>query len=154
MLKKNQLILPTKLNQMKKLFLAIVSILVISASSYAADVPKAVADAFAKKFPAATNIKWGKENAKEYEAEFKLNGKSVSANFLTNGSWIETESEINTAELPAAVTSAVKLKYADAVMLKIFKIETAKGKITYETEFKTGNKKKELIFNAEGDLIK
>ena len=91
---------------MKKLFLAITTMFAISASGYAIDVPKAVADAFAKKFPAATNIKWGKENAKEYEAAFKLNGKSVSANFLTDGSWVETESEINTAELPAAVTTA------------------------------------------------
>ena len=130
------------------------SILGILSSTFAIDVPKAIADAFAKKFPAATNVKWAKENAKEYEAEFKLNGKSISANFLNDGSWVETESEISTAELPAAVANAVKLKYADAVILKIFKIETAIGKVTYETEFKTGNKKKELVFNAEGNVIK
>ena len=130
------------------------STLGILSSTFAIDVPKAIADAFAKKFPAATNVKWAKENAKEYEAEFKLNGKSISANFLNDGSWVETESEISTAELPAAVANAVKLKYADAVILKIFKIETAIGKVTYETEFKTGNKKKELVFNAEGNVIK
>jgi Putative beta-lactamase-inhibitor-like, PepSY-like len=139
---------------MKKLFLVMLSMLGIFGSIFANDVPKAVADAFAKKFPAATNIKWAKENAKEYEAEFKLNGKSISANFLTDGSWVETESAINASELPAPVTAVVKSQYPDAVILKIFKIETATGKITYETEFKTGNKKKELIFNAEGNVVK
>jgi hypothetical protein len=139
---------------MKKLLLATVCMLAISISTFAVDVPKAVAEAFAKKFPAATNIKWAKENAKEYEAEFKLNGKSISANFLTNGSWVETESEINAAELPAAITTAVKTKYVNAVILKIFKIETATGKVKYETEFKTGNKKKEMIFDAEGNILK
>ncbi len=98
------------------------STLGILSSTFAIDVPKAIADAFAKKFPAATNVKWAKENAKEYEAEFKLKGKSISANFLNDGSWVETESEISAAELPAAVANAVKLKYADAVILKIFKI--------------------------------
>ena len=92
-----------------------VSMFTITISVFAIDVPKAIADAFAKKFPAATNIKWAKENAKEYEAGFKLNGKSISANFLTDGSWVETESEINAAELPALVTSAVQIKNAGAV---------------------------------------
>jgi uncharacterized membrane protein YkoI len=139
---------------MKKMTLTVLGIIVFAASSYAVDVPKAVADAFAKKFPAATSIKWGKENAKEYEAEFKLNGKSISANFLTDGSWVETESEISSSELPAAVTTAVQTKNAGAVISKIFKIEKAKGNTTYEVEIKTGGKKKDLIFNADGNLVK
>ena len=41
--------------------------------------------------PAATDVKWGKESAKEYEAEFRLNGNNVSANFGSDGAWVETE---------------------------------------------------------------
>jgi uncharacterized membrane protein YkoI len=107
-----------------------------------------------KKVPGATNIKWGKENAKEYEAEFKLGGKSASANFLTDGSWVETEMEINNTELPAAVAAAVQKKHPGAVLIKVYKIETAKGAITYEAEIKTGNKKQELILNADGSVVK
>ena len=139
---------------MKKYFLLMIGILAISLSTFAIDIPKAVADAFTKFFPAATNIKWIKENAKEYEAEFKLNGKSVSANFLTDGSWVETEAEINIAELPAAVVAAVKTKHPGAAILKAFKIETAKGRVTYETEIKTKNKKTEIILNADGTVVK
>ena len=128
--------------------------LVISLSTFAVDVPKVVADAFAKKFPSATNIKWGKENAKEYEAEFKINGKSMSANFLSDASWVETEAEIATSEIPAAVKSVVEKKYPGAVISKVFKIDNVKGEVTYEAEIKTGNKKKEVNLKVDGTILK
>src|SRR5258705_13059424 len=86
----------------------------LSANCQSKKVPAAVKSAFAAKFPGATNVKWGKENAKEYEAEFKLNNNSISANFAMDGSWVETESVIPVADLPAAVTSAIHKKYPGA----------------------------------------
>lgn len=139
---------------MKKYFLLVVVIFTITLSGFAIDVPKPVADAFAKKFPGATDIKWEKENAKEYEAEFKLNGKSASANFQTDGSWVETEMEINASELPEAVSNTLKAKYPGASLLKAYKIETAKSVTTYEVEIKVGNKKQELTMNADGKIVK
>ena len=44
---------------MKKYILLLVTLFAVNISVFAVDVPKAVADAFAKKFPAATSIKWG-----------------------------------------------------------------------------------------------
>ena len=117
-------------------------------------VPDAVTKAFNTKFPGAASVKWGKENAKEYEAEFKLNGRSASANFLVDGSLVETEMEIANTELPAAVVSAVQTKYPGAVLIKSYKLETAKGVITYEAEIKNGTKKKELIMHADGSIVK
>lgn len=116
-------------------------------------VPPAVKSAFAKKFAGAT-AKWGKENAKEYEAEFTWNNKSASANFLTDGTWVETEAEINAADIPAAVKSAIEKKYPNASITKVFKIENSKGEQTYEAEIKTGNKKKEMILKADGAIMK
>lgn len=139
---------------MKKYFLLVVTLLTITLSGFAINVPKAVSDAFAKKFPGATNIKWGKENAKEYEAEFTLNGKSASANFLTDGSWVETEMEISISEAPAPVTAAVQKKHPGASILKVYKIDNSKGELTYEAEIKTGNKKQEMILKADGTIIK
>lgn len=119
----------------------------------ASKVPASVKTAFVKRFPGAI-AEWGKENAKEYEAEFKFNGKAASANFLTDGSWVETEMEINMSELPAAVTAAVKTKHPGATISKVYKIDNAKGELTYETEIKTGNKKQEMILKADGTIIK
>jgi hypothetical protein len=139
---------------MKKYFLLVVTMLAITLSGFAINVPKAVSDAFAKKFPGATNVKWGKENAKEYEAEFTLNGRSVSANFLADGSWVETETEISIAELPAAVTSAVQTKHPGAAIIKAEKNEAAKGGLTYEIKINAGNKKQELVIKADGTIVK
>jgi Putative beta-lactamase-inhibitor-like, PepSY-like len=139
---------------MKKFFLTIIVFVAIGVSAFTINIPKAITDAFAKQFPGATNIKWGKENAKEYEAEFTLNNKSVSANFLADGSWVETESEISGSEIPGAVTSAVSKKYPGATLLKTYKIETAKGITTYEAEVKNGSKKSELIIDENGKIIK
>ena len=139
---------------MKQYFLLLIAIFSISVYAFAIDVPKAVTDAFAKKFPAATNIKWGKENAKEYEADFKLNGKSASANFLTDGSWVETEMQIDISEAPTPVTAAVQQKYAGASIIKVYKIDNNKGIVTYEAEIKTGNKKSEMVLKADGTVIK
>lgn len=119
----------------------------------AAKVPSAVRTAFAIKFP-SVKATWGKENSKEFEAEFKMNGKSASANFLTDGSWVETEIEINNAELPQPAADALKTKYPGATVLKVYKIDNARGETTYEAEIKTGNKKKELILKADGTIIK
>lgn len=139
---------------MKRYFLLVVSVLAISMLAFAIDVPKAVTDAFAKKFPGATNVKWDKENKREYEAEFTLNGKSGSANFLTDGSWVETEMEIKVSDLPVAAATSVKTKYPEATIIKVYKIDNAKTGLTYETEIKTGNKKKEMILKEDGTIAK
>mgnify|MGYP003627220840 CR=1 FL=1 len=47
--------------------------------------PQKVEEAFAKKFPTAKKVKWEKENATEWEAEFKMNKVEYSANFLEDG---------------------------------------------------------------------
>ena len=143
---------------MKKLLMlsSLAAIITFSACAQGLDaskVPASVKTAFAKKFPGVT-AEWGKENSKEYEAEFKMNGKSASANFLTDGSWVETEMEINNAELPQPAANAVKTKYPAASILKVYKIDNAKGEVTYEAEIKTGSKKKELVLKADGTIIK
>ena len=92
---------------MKKIFLIAGCLLAIASTgcSRKINVPAAVTNAFNNKFPGATEVKWEKENAKEYEAEFTLNGDNVSANFGADGTWVETETVIKVADLPAAVVA-------------------------------------------------
>ena len=120
----------------------------------ASKVPAAVKTAFAQKFAGATAVGWGKENAKEYEAGFTFNGKSASANFLTDGSWVETEMEISVSEAPAPVTAAIQKKHLGTTIVKLYKIDNNKGELTYEAEIKTGNKKQEMVLKADGTIIK
>ncbi len=118
------------------------------------DLPNPVKTAFNTKFPGASGIKWGKENAKEYEAEFKLNNTSASANFGLDGSWVETETVIPLADLPAAVSTSVTKKYPGAIITMVEKLEMPGDKLLYETTFKVNGKKKSLELYPDGSLAK
>jgi len=141
---------------MKKIFSWLLLYTCMAAATHAQGikVPATVTNAFAAKFPGAKDVKWGKESAKEYEAEFKISNTPVSANFNTDGSWTETETTIKTSELPAAVASAVQAKYPGNVISLAEKIEKPGNKTFYELNIKVNGKKKELELDAEGKFIK
>ena len=140
---------------MKKLVLAFIGVSVITITfAQKINVPAEVSKAFAAKFPNATEVKWGKENAKEYEAEFKINNVPVSANFGTDGSWKETETTIKASELPAEVTKSVNTKYPGAEYSVCERIEKPGNKLMYEVNIKVKGKKKELEFNPDGSIAK
>ena len=124
----------------------------ITSCAQKVNVPEKVSKAFAAKFPGATDVKWGKENSKEYEAEFKLNSTAISANFGVEGDWKETETTIKSADLPAAVTSAINTKYPGAVITLAEKVEKP-DKTYYETMIKVNNKKKEIEVTPDGKFI-
>ncbi|HEY6064190.1 MAG TPA: PepSY-like domain-containing protein [Chitinophagaceae bacterium] len=137
---------------MKNIFIVLTAAITISlsASCQGLKVPEAVKNAFAARFPAATNVSWGKENAKEYEAEFKLNNNSVSANFGLDGSWVETESVIPVSELPAAVKTAVSTKYPGGSITLAEKTEQPGNKVLFEVAVKVNGKKKSMELNPDG----
>lgn len=122
----------------------------VSANCQSIKVPDVVKTAFSTKYPTATNVKWGKENAKEYEAEFNLINNAVSANFGLDGSWVETESVIPVAELPAAVKAAVKAKYPGAAITLAEKTEQPGNKILYEVSVKVNGKVKSMELKPDG----
>ena len=141
---------------MKNNFIVLIAVIAISlsASCQPVTVPAAVKIAFNNKYPNATNVKWGKENAKEYEAEFKVNNTGVSANFKTDGSWVETETVILVADLPAAVSAAVTAKNPGAVITMAEKLEMPGDKLLYEVAFKVNGRKKSMELNPDGSLAK
>lgn len=141
---------------MKKIFSWVLLYICISATACAQkiNVPPAVTKTFNSKFVGAKDIKWGKESAKEYEAEFKLNGTNVSANFGMDGSWVETETVIKIADLPAPVTAAVTRKYPGSTITMAEKLEMPGGKVLYEATFKVKGKKKSIELNPDGSIAK
>ena len=141
---------------MKKIFLIAGCLLAIASAgcSQKINVPAAVTNAFNNKYPGATEVKWEKENAKEYEAEFKLNGNSVSANFRADGAWVETETVMKISDLPAAVVATIGKNYRGAVITTAEKLEEPGDKLLYETVIKVKGKKKTLEVKADGSLVK
>ncbi|WP_293304465.1 PepSY-like domain-containing protein [Pedobacter sp. UBA5917] len=109
-----------------------------------AKVPAPVIAAFAKNH-AGTKVKWEMEK-QDYEAGFTLNGKETSEVYSAKGMLLETETEIKSTELPAAVLGKLKgAKIAEAA-----KITKADGTIYYEAEVKG----KDLLFDANGNPVK
>jgi hypothetical protein len=115
--------------------------------------PDAVKKEFAKKYPAAQSVKWDSEEANEWEAEFKNDGKEMSAAFDNKGAWLETETGISSKELPAAVTTTLTKEFAGYKTGEISIIETPVMK-GFELALKKAETSVEVVFDNTGKVIK
>ena len=122
-------------------------------SIFGQKAPEAVTKAFAAKFPNVTKVGFDKEGNGEYEAEFKVNGVKMSANFKATGEWVETETEIPTAQLPEKVAAAIKTAHPKSKIVGAAKIETTNG-MRYEADLKRGGRKAEVLYDENGKFIK
>ncbi|HEY6063753.1 MAG TPA: PepSY-like domain-containing protein [Chitinophagaceae bacterium] len=138
---------------MKKIAFMFMAVAVFCSCAFAITPPKAVKDAFDKKFSTATKISWGKEAAKEWEAEFTFEGSKISANFYEDGTWLETEREIKAVSLPIAVAAAIKKNYQGWTITEADKTETAKHGTIYEADLKKGKAKKAAAYKEDGTPV-
>ncbi len=98
---------------MHKSLVILLMLFSVSAPLFAGTTPPAeVVKAFQLKFPDATHVRWEKENATEYEANFTWNGADASANFKADGTWLETETGMTYNALPEAVRKAFEKEHA------------------------------------------
>ena len=118
------------------------------------NIPTKVKSEFAKKYPAATNVKWEKENKTTNEAIFKLNKESVSANFTSDGKWLETEEEINASQLPKAVQNVLNKKYPKANYTELAKVETPENGSYLDIDLTYHKKKFVIQMKPTGEIIK
>ncbi|WP_028283546.1 PepSY-like domain-containing protein [Olleya marilimosa] len=115
--------------------------------------PQKVKEAFAKKFPTAKKVKWEKENATEWEAEFKMNKVEYSANFLEDGTWKETEHEIEEKDIPQNVKTVLATKFPGYEMEEVEISETKDGMV-YEFEIEKGESNMEVVIDTNGKIVK
>ena len=116
--------------------------------------PATVQAAFKAKFPTVQKAKWDMEDENEWEAEFKMNGKEMSANFKNDGTWLETETEIETAALPQAIKDAIATQFDGYKMEEASLVETPEMAAAYEVELEKGETTIEALFSSDGSLIK
>ncbi|MDP4271730.1 MAG: PepSY-like domain-containing protein [Bacteroidota bacterium] len=117
------------------------------------NVPETVKKSFAAAFPKVVKVKWSIEKPGEYEAEF-IDGKiESSALYDAKGKWLATETEIAQAQLPQAVKTSLAKEFAGFKINEVEQVESQAG-ISYEMEAKKGKTEYELVFDANGKLLK
>lgn len=139
----------------KLLIFALLASISVFACSTEIDVPQAVKAAFAKKYPTAQKVEWEMEDATEYEAEFKMDGKEMAANFNTDGTWLVTETEIKTKDLPQAVKDAIAKSFPNYELEEAEQMEKPGMALAYEVQLENEETDEELeaVFAADGTLL-
>jgi uncharacterized lipoprotein NlpE involved in copper resistance len=137
------------------------------------EIPKAVKEAFAKKYPTAQKVEWETEEnseeateengeeateaagEEEYEVKFKLNGIKSTAKFKADGTWLETESKIKKSDLPQAVKTAITTQFSGFGMEEAELVETPEVAKAYEVKLKDEKNETEVkaIFSPDGKLL-
>jgi len=145
--------------KVKTIILSFVAVIGLSALAMACSkpkVPEAVKRAFAQKFPTAQHVRWDEEEEGEFEAEFKMDGHEASASFQADGTWLETEMEVEVNDLPQAVKLAVSDQFANFEVEEAEQIETPNWARAYEVKLENEAQKVEVeaVFDAQGTLLK
>jgi hypothetical protein len=134
------------------LFIVVIGTLLFAFSN-SAEVPKKVKEAFTMKFPTFKKVSWDEEEEGEWEAEFKLKGVEYSANFLEDGTWMETEHEIKKSAIPAIIKNTLANEFAGYKIDEAEVSETVEG-MYYEFELEKSKHEMEVSIDMNGKVIK
>ncbi|MCB9292465.1 MAG: PepSY-like domain-containing protein [Lewinellaceae bacterium] len=115
-------------------------------------VPKTIAEAFAKKYPQAEDVSW-EELDEVYIASFLKGDYYCDAYFDKRGTWKETSTIIDEADLPKVVVLAVKGKYPSLdYFTSIVQSERPEGTLYY-LGFESGYDYITLTLDEKGTIL-
>lgn len=118
-----------------------------------AKVPAAVQAGYARKFPGSRKTEWKRKNDGAYEAEFDLRGVSIAAKFDSTGAWLETESDITAAQVPAAVMRAVTREFKGYRVIERQTLEPRAGPTLYELHLQNAKETIKAQLDSAGRTI-
>jgi hypothetical protein len=127
----------------------------------AADLPANIMNTVNGRLPGAqiTSAEKETENgAVVYDLELKQQGRKYEKDVKEDGTLVEIEKQVMTAEVLENVTKAVKEKYPDAMVKEVMEVNKVEGKQEtpqhYEAVISTGGKDKEVIVSLDGKSLK
>jgi len=143
---------------MKKFIVFLSACLFISLTGFTQEiapdkVPAAVKEAFTKKFPAATYVKYKMEK-KDYEVSFKNDGVGMSADFNSMGEWLETETVMIQSDLPKEVLTSAATNFVGYNITNITKVDGPDKVMNYEMNLKKGTLSYQVKFSPKGEILK
>jgi len=143
---------------MKKISLLVLVVMLFAGAVNAQirKIPASVTDAFKSRYPHAENVEW-KDRLSFFEADFTLNGATVSADFSNKGEWKSSESKTTFEVLPEPVKDGFsKSKYSDWSKGSVTEIQEMGKGVRYKVYVEKSEpfQKRFLWFNANGKLVK
>lgn len=116
-------------------------------------VPKEVKATFKSMYPKENDPDWHKDKNGNFESNFKKDGKHYKADFSPDGKWLETERRILKKDLPNVIREKIDKDFKDYKLVEIEEVDhNSKGRF-YDVELKKDGKKKDVEFNAQGNII-
>jgi Putative beta-lactamase-inhibitor-like, PepSY-like len=139
---------------MKNLVIPVILFAFIYISAFSQKNPsEIVKKEFSKKYATAQSVKWDSEEKNEWEAEFTMDGKKMSASFDDSGKWLESETTITEKELPSKVVETLNKDFQNYKKghIELFESPGMKG---FEIGLKKGDISLEVVFDNNGKIIK
>lgn len=118
-------------------------------------VPAVVLNAFQQQFPKARQVEWEKKRDGNYEVEFDIGlfSRDHQAIISPEGKILRHEEELASYSLPDAVKQQIKAEFDGYRIGDVKKVDTG-GTITYEVELDSRYGDLEVVFGADGKIIK
>ena len=143
---------------MKKIVVLLSACLLFSFMGYTQEltpdkVPTSVLQAFAKKFPAATEVKYELKH-NNYEIAFRDKGVRGFAKFNPTGKWLDTKTAIVESDLPKEVSASIARDFAGFKSSEVTTVELPDKPLFYMMDLKKGNEGYKVHFSPKGVVLK
>ena len=143
---------------MKKIIVLMLACFLFSFMGYTQEltpdkVPTAVLQAFAKKYPAATEVKYELKH-NNYEIAFRDKGVREFTKFNPTGKWLDTKTAIVESDLPKEVSASIAKDFAGFKISEVTTMELPDKPLFYMMDLKKDNEGYKVHFSAKGDVLK
>ena len=118
-------------------------------------VPAVVLNAFQQQFPKARDVEWDRNRDGNYEVEFDIGmfSRDHEAIISPDGKVLRHEEDLASYSLPDAVKETIKAEFDGYRVEDVKKIDTG-GTITYKVELDSRQGDLDVVFSANGEIIK
>ncbi|MDB5232867.1 MAG: hypothetical protein JWN76_3672 [Chitinophagaceae bacterium] len=124
---------------MKKLFIAVVAVIALGTSAFAADVNVHVDSKFKSQFGNVSDVKW--TISTEYsKASFISNGERMEAYYDNSATLIATCKAVAIEKLPLRAQKKIQKSFAGYQLKECIGVDSAEDGITYYASLSNGSK--------------
>jgi len=119
----------------------------------AAKIPAPVIQALQGRFPGVKSVEWKVAKDKNLEAEFTLKGIAITVKFDPAGKWLETETQISSAQVPKAVVDALIKKFVGYNIVETQSLQLYnEAHLSYEIHLDNNKEILKVVLAADGTI--